>query len=164
MGLLELFSKLVVEHGSAEVQSKHIAMFKDQLVLADKRILELESENAVLTSKLENAETTIQQLTKEDEILRRKIQDYEQHAEQPTHTDPLEEIKVKLLCALSLQQHLTLTELASSSNSGRDFVQFHLDELKAKHMVKVIKRYCEPDLWTLIHDGRKYLIENGLLT
>lgn len=84
MGFLDLFNKLIVEHGSAEVQSKHIALVRDQLALADKRVLDLKSENALLTSKHENAETTIQELTKENEILRSKIQEYESLAKNST--------------------------------------------------------------------------------
>lgn len=62
MGLFELFNKWIVERGSAEVQTKHIALFKDQLALADKKatlletkILELEAENEKLKSDLQES-------------------------------------------------------------------------------------------------------------
>jgi len=90
MGFLDLFNKLIVEHGSAEVQGKHIALVRDQLALADKRILDLESENTVLTSKLKNAETTIQKLTEENDMLRDKIQEYENLAKNTKNQEPAE--------------------------------------------------------------------------
>lgn len=85
MGFLDLFNRLIIEHGSAEVQSKHIALVREQLALADKRIAELESENSLLKSKLENTETTIQELTKENEKLQTKIQEYENIQKKPLH-------------------------------------------------------------------------------
>jgi hypothetical protein len=71
MGLLDLFNKLVVEHGSSEVLSKHNALFKDQIMMADKKISDLEKENLALKNKLENTEMTIQKLTKEKESLQK---------------------------------------------------------------------------------------------
>lgn len=99
MGFLDLFNKLIVEHGSAEVQSKHIALVREQLTLADKRIIELETENTLFKSKLENAETTIQEQTTVIEELRTKIQEYEKIQKKPSHKqeraeawNPLDEV------------------------------------------------------------------------
>jgi cell division protein FtsB len=54
MGLLELFNKWIVENGSTVLQERHIALFRDHLVAADKNTLALESENSELKS--ENSE------------------------------------------------------------------------------------------------------------
>jgi SMC interacting uncharacterized protein involved in chromosome segregation len=176
MGLLDLFSRLVVEHGSAEVQSKHIALFKDQLALADKRILELESENATFESKLGNAETTIQELTKENEILRRKIQEYEQPPEQPTHGNLLDESKINILKLLFKQDNLQTEQIAQSLNIELQITKFHLEEMKAdiglikrasisvprvEHLTDgIINHFDRVPVWTIGQKGRKYLIDN----
>ena len=164
MGLLDLFSKLVVEHGSAEVQGKHIALFKDQLALADKRISELESENASLKSKLENAETAIQELTKENEILRSKIKEYEQPTEQPTHKNLLDKVKVNILVALAKQEWNYAEHISRSLGIGIQVVQFHLDELQNKEMALASYSMGDSEEWTLGHEGRRYLIENDLIS
>ena len=67
MGLTDLFSKLLVEHGSAEVQAKHIAFFKDQLALADKKTSLLESENAILKNDNEKLKVDLEKIQNEND-------------------------------------------------------------------------------------------------
>lgn len=62
-----LFEKLIVEHGSAVVQGKHIALLKEQFSLLGKENSTLKSDNEVLKSKLQNLE-------KENIELKQKIQ------------------------------------------------------------------------------------------
>lgn len=166
MGLLDLFSKLVVEHGSAEVQSKHIALFKDQLMLADKKITELETENAALKSKFENAETTIEKLTKENEILRSKIKEYEQTTEHSTHNNLLEEIRGRILYWLS-KSTMTDEQVSNTLQIGLEVATFHLLELKKTKMVKdsfrIDKYNHAVSLWSVDQEGRRYLVENKII-
>lgn len=70
MGLTDLFNQWIVERGSAVVQEKHIALFRDQLVVADQKVLVLQTKNEELQSKID-------QLQQENEILREKIQEYD---------------------------------------------------------------------------------------
>jgi len=159
MGLTDLFSKLIVEHGSAEVQAKHIALFKDQLALADKKIMELETENTSLKSQLENAETTIQKLTKKNEDLRSKIQGNEQ----TSHSSTLEEIKVKILVFMSKFEETYVQNVASALGIGTQTAQFHLEELMDANMVSMSCYFGGESSWYLVQDGRKYLVRNGLI-
>lgn len=78
MGLTQLFNEWIVERGSAKVQEKHIALFKDQLMLADKKISQLKSENEILKTEFEESESDLKKSQEENEILRSKIQEYEQ--------------------------------------------------------------------------------------
>lgn len=80
MGLTDLFNKWIVERGSAVVQEKHIALFRDQLVVADKQF-------SVLTEENSDFKTKIEQLTKDNKELRSKIHKYEQ----PFHNNLLQE-------------------------------------------------------------------------
>jgi len=164
MGLLDLFTKLVVEHGSSEVQSKHIALFKDQLALADKKITELETENTALKSQLTNAETTIQKLTKEHEELRAKEQKYEKTTNKPSHDGSLEEIKVKILLYLSKFDEVCANNIAPILNSNEHTVEFHLEELDRAQMVSASYWADAPTSYSLAHNGRKYLVRNDLIT
>jgi hypothetical protein len=93
MGLTDLFNKWIVEHGSAIVQEKQIAFFRDQLVAADKKAVLLESENAGLKTKIENLESDLETSIKENEELRSKIQEYEHIDEdnfKKTECEPLD--------------------------------------------------------------------------
>lgn len=42
MGLIDMIDKLIVEHGSSVVMEKHVALYKDQLVLIREKVVELE--------------------------------------------------------------------------------------------------------------------------
>ncbi len=54
--LLNLFDKLIVEHGSAVVKGDHIALLREQLQVAEKQLEKLETENKELKERLEKYE------------------------------------------------------------------------------------------------------------
>jgi len=66
--------KLIIEHGSAVVQEKHISLFRDQLIASDKKAALLEAENAILKKENADLKTKVENLTKDNEKLRGKIQ------------------------------------------------------------------------------------------
>lgn len=168
MGLTELFNEWIVERGSAKVQEKHIALFRDQLALADKRITELTSENSILKTKLEEVDSDLQESQKKNEILRSKIQEYENPTEQPTHKNLLDEAKVNILKILFRQNKLLVEQLAQILGSEDQTVQFHLEELKSKKMIKdgfTHGKYSQIFMnYSIDQEGRRYLIENKIIT
>ena len=153
MGLTDLFTKLIVEHGSAVVQEKHIALFRDQLITADKKSALLESENGSL-------KTTVEQLTKKNEILRRKIQEYKQSS----HDNLLDDIKVKILLFMTRYEEVYVQNVAKNLEIGLQTAQFHLDELCDNEFVSYSLVIGESTTYFLDHGGRKYLVENGLIS
>jgi len=62
--LSDLFSKLVIEHGSAVIQTKQISLFKDELAILKGKFLILETENTNLKTKNQNLKTKAEQLYK----------------------------------------------------------------------------------------------------
>ena len=152
MALLELFDKWIVERGSAKVQEKHIALFRDQLADAEAKIAVLESGNIDLTTKLLESE-------KEIKILRRKLQEYEKKP----HDLTIEETEVKILTFLSSTESSPVKEISNSLNFGETVAAFHLEELKRKGMVKSNHVPTLGDYWSLEQPGRKYLIQNNLI-
>jgi len=160
MGLLDLFSKLVVEHGSAEVQTKHIALFKDQLVAADKRILELESEVTGLKGQLENSESALKKFQIEDKELRSKIQEYEKSS----YGNLLEQIKVDILLYISKYEEAYVKPLANALKIGSQTAICHLEDLSELEMVDhSISLGGGENHWYLTKEGRKYLVKNKLI-
>ena len=77
MGLLELFNTWIVECGSTVAEEKHIALFRDHLVAADKNTLALESDNSVLKTENSELKANAEQLTKENETLKGILQKQE---------------------------------------------------------------------------------------
>ena len=88
MGLLDLFNKWITEHGSAAAHEKHIALFRDQLLAADKKIASLNeelvscrgenkalrSENVTLKEEIANLNVSIQDLKRDTEVLEKPLQ------------------------------------------------------------------------------------------
>ena len=153
MGLTDLFSKFIIEHGSAIVQKKHIALFRDQLIAADKKSALLESENGELKA-------TVNQLTKDNEILRDKIQKYDQ----ASHNGLPDEIKVKILLLMTQYTEIYVHDVVKNLEIGMQVAQFHLDELIENEFVSYSLVMGEETTYCLDHNGRKYLVETGLIS
>ena len=60
--LSDLFSKLVIEHGSAVIQAKQIALFKDELAILGKKLTESNSRIEKLKTENQNLKTKTEQL------------------------------------------------------------------------------------------------------
>ena len=175
MGLTDLFNKWIVERGSAVVHEKHLALFRDQLVAADKKILVLESEVATLTSENNELKATVEQLTKEKELLRQEIQKYHQ----PAHNSPLDNMKINILKLLFNEESMAPDQIAQSLDIALQMANFHLEELIKAKLIKpqqvmrekienmgaisVTHHFGIPG-YAIEQIGRKYLIETGKIT
>lgn len=161
MGLTELFNEWIVERGSAKVQEKHIALFRDQLAMADKKVALLEKENEKLKSDLQESQ-------KENKILRSKIQEYEQPSQQSSHGNLLDNNKLEILKLLFKQQNLQEEQIAQALKMDLPIVKFHLGELqKRKFVTDSYPRSRNNHFiraWSLAHEGTGYLLENGIST
>ena len=76
--LLNPLEKLITEHGSAAIQTKHIALLKEQFSILQQEIVKLAAENTALQSKYQRLETENKALKDENIGLTKKIQIYEQ--------------------------------------------------------------------------------------
>ena len=159
--LRDSFEKLIIEHGSAVIQEKHIALFKDQLLIAEKENAKLTTENTVLNEKLKVLESENQNLKNENEQLKKKVQSYEQ----PNHDNLLAETKINILKLLFKQDKLPTEQIAQNLGYEIQTAKFHLEELKSHQMIKDIPYRKNKQLtigWFLQQEGRRYLIENKL--
>ena len=68
--LSELFGKLIIEHGSAVIQEKQIALFKDELTILGEKLVGSDSQIEQLSSRIKQLET-------EKKILTEKVKMYE---------------------------------------------------------------------------------------
>ncbi len=159
--LSELLGKLVIEHGSAVITEKNLAFLRDQLTAAEKEI-------TALTNGLEESETENKALTTENHNLKdenlqlkQKIKAYEQ----PAHNNLLDEIKVKILMFLATQLDPVFADRVSQAVAiNIQIVVFHLNELKNTKMVTALLNARIATRWLLAHEGRRYLIEHGLIS
>jgi len=150
----DAIEKLIIEHGSSVIQSKHIALLKDELSILKEKFSVLTTENASL--KVEN-----QNLKQETINLKKKIQKYEQ-----PHSILLEKEKVNILLILHNNKGDLLTfQISQNLNVSEDIAKYHLQELrKSKFIRKGLPVLAGQGSWSIEDKGTKYLIENKLIS
>ena len=155
MGLLDGFEKLIIEHGSAVILKERILLANDKyasleqkLATSELRVTDLEAESKTLHLNLGKAQIEIQNLKKLTEI---------------SHSNRLEEIKEKLLKFLSEHEEANCHQISHTLSSNEQVVTFHLTELENLNLVNPSYIMNSPVIWSIAHEGRKYLISHGLL-
>ena len=155
MGLLDGFEKLINEHGSAVILKERIALANDKyaaleqkLTTSKLRVTELEFENKTLYLNLEKAQIEIRNL---------------KNLTEKSHSNRLEEIKEKILKILSEQNEANCHQISHTLSANEQVVTFHLTELKNLNLVNPSYIMNSPVIWSIEHEGRKYLISHGLL-
>jgi len=147
--------KLIIEHGSSVIQSKHIALLKDELAI-------LKEKFSVLTTENETLKSQNQTLIQENEILRQKIQKYEQ----PHDDTSIDKEKVGILLLLHKNKSGLLSfQITQSLNISEDIANYRLQELrKSRFIRKSLPVMTGQDSWIIEDKGIKYLIKNNLIS
>jgi phosphopantothenoylcysteine synthetase/decarboxylase len=92
----------------------------------------------------------------------------------------IDEYKINILKILFSVENMETEQIAQNMNSQLQFSKFHLEELQKLKMVKALKiqkqktepsssitittTYSEVDGYQIEQEGRKYLIDNNLLS
>jgi regulator of replication initiation timing len=74
----DAIEKLIIEHGSSVIQSKHIALLKDELAILKEKFSVLTNENETLKTENQNQKIIIDELKKKNQV-------YEQTKEKLSH-------------------------------------------------------------------------------
>ena len=128
---------------SVNLQAKLDAL-EDKFAVLELRNKELESENKNLR----------QEIQRRDDIIQKE----------KSHDNLLEDVKVNILIFLAKYDKPNTEQIARSLNVNGQIIKFHLTELKSTNMVNDLLAMNSPTRWTLAHAGRKYLIENKLIS
>lgn len=110
----------------------------------------MEKENASLKSEVAKLREEIQ---RRDDIVEKE----------KSHSDRLEEVKEKILAALTQHEELEAEQMSRLLNIGSQLATFHLEELKNSDMVNDYYAVGSPVYWGIIQGGRAYLVRHGLL-
>jgi hypothetical protein len=76
MGLLDVFEKVINEHGSAAIRGERLVQAKEQIALFEKRLAESEA-------KAEKLDLQLRESEKKEERLKQTIQDLQKHHDSP---------------------------------------------------------------------------------
>lgn len=158
MAILDSIKELINEHGSADI-------LRERITLAEDKYQELERKLAKETERAETAEQLVESLRiqlagKQAEI---DMLSGEFDAEDDD-SDILEAETVLVLDYLRFGHGFSVSEIARETQLAEEKVNFHLEELRKRGMVKRIMKISENDYaWRLDQEGRRKLIDLGLM-
>lgn len=160
--LSALFEKLVIEHGSAVIQEKHISLLKEQFAILGRENTKLTVEKTELQSKNQILKTENKALKNENINLKKKIDTYEKS----THNNLLDKEQILILqhlVTLPPDKMFPLESIMSIYNLSEHIALYHLQELENKSMIESDNINGVP-CWSLDHDGRSYLVKHKLIS
>ena len=155
MGLTDRFNNWIIEHGSAIVQEKHIAFFRDQLTAADKKIstleqenISLKQENTNLKSALDNANKEINRLTS---ILSRSKNEHATKYEK--------QIENTLLFIFNHRGEFSANEVASGISMDIGIVDHYIKLLEKDGLIEQSSG-GDPPKFEITLEGSAYVMKN----
>lgn len=166
MSLINLIEKLINEHGSFK---EHLELLREQIAILEKENSALKSENAILKGKEDTKEFELNTATKEIERLNEVIKVPKKDGEKPRF-DAVAEKVLKLL--FDKGREMSVNEVAANLSINISIARYHFDLLsEAKLIVQTTTDdksswtdKSTPALFELSYLGRKYVIENKIMT
>ena len=162
MGLLDGLEKLINEHGSAVILKERIALANDKYSALEQKVQDLQTAISVRDTKIQMLEAANQSLKKDNEQLTIQVQNFTQTAD--SHNNLIDEIKTNILVLLSKYDKPDTEQISYRLKAHDEITQFHLTELERLKMIHSYLIMGGPARWGLTHEGRKYLIENKLIS
>ena len=162
MSLIDLFEKLINEHGSFK---EHLELLRDQISILEKENSALKSENAILKAKEDTTESKPNKATKEIERLK-VIKVPKEDGKKP-HLDAVTEKVLKLFFDKS--RDMSIDEVAGALSMDIGTAQYHFDLLLESNLIVQTEigstsfrsRESGP-LFELTLSGREYVVKNIL--
>ena len=158
MGLLDGIEKIINEHGSAVILKERIALAEDKyaalgqkLALSETRVAVLEGEKKALQFEIVNFRQEIQ---RRDDVIQKE----------KSHGNSLQKIEEKLLSLLCENECVPTSQIARSLDKHLQLITLHLTNLAKTRFVVASYNAVEETEWAIDHEGRAYLVQNGLLT
>jgi predicted nuclease with TOPRIM domain len=124
------------------------AVLRSKVADAETRYAALETENAILKDDLRDANTEIRKLKKQIEEL--------------THTDNLNEAEITLLQSVSKHQDVNIVSVAQKFGIDRGRVEYHIQRLIDLKYVD-FKGFDFDGIYLIEQKGREALMTRGLI-
>ena len=166
MSLIDLIEKLINEHGSFK---EHLELLREQISILEKENSALKSENAILKGKEDTTESKLNKATTEIEQLNEFIKVRKKDGKKP-RLDAVTEKVLKLF--FDTGQELSVNQVAGKLSINISTAQYHFDLLSEANLIVQTTTgdksswiaESTPTLFELSYSGRKYVIENKIVT
>lgn len=130
------------------------AVLRERLADQETKMAALEAENTTFKKANSDLKSLVvnlrQEIQRRDDIIQKE----------KSHDNLLSDIEVKILLYLASNNNKPSKQIAAAIDITDTVVNYHLVEMNGKSLVA---SYA-PDIWCLEHKGRKYLIENKLIS
>ena len=165
--LSEQVQKLINEHGSAAILRDHLSLFKDQLIISEKKFAALEIENTDLKSKVRTLESQLQNASKEIDRQKQAIESFKESQSAKRYDEVTEKV-IKLF--FDAGRELPVNHVAGSLGIDINTALYHFDILLKDNLITQTMAGFEsswtgtndPDMFDLTSEGRKFVIENKI--
>lgn len=152
--------RLINEHGSAAILRERITLANDKYAALERKVVDLEDQVTNLERKVSDLDAENKDLRVNKQELESELQQFK---ESKLHGDRLEELKEKILVAISNEDEITASDIAILMSISKTSAEFHLEELFEASMAKRILRGNDRESpWILNQAGKKYLVQHGL--
>jgi len=157
MEMLEMFEKLINEHGSSTILRERLELFSDKYSMLEEKLNAsqqqkeaLEAENNRLSAQLERAEREIERLQHQ--------LDSEAAASAGAKLDEAKEQILKTLFETNCEA--TVAQIGHTIGVPENVAQYHIDALKEKELITFGSLIMnQPITYRLSKEGRKYVVE-----
>ncbi len=149
--MLDMFEKLINEHGSSVILKERIELISDKYAL-------LEETNAHLKSKVETLENSLSVATNEIAELKELLTAY-----QSKDDTELGENELLILNQLfDNNNEIQIGQLANVINSDISTTKYHVNNLVENDFIKRVPILNSPETYRINKNGIKYIVESKI--
>lgn len=147
--MLEMFEKLINEHGSSVILKERIELISDKYAL-------LEETNVHLKSKVETLENSLAIATNEISDLKEQLSSY-----QNKENSGLGKNELSLLNHLfNSNNEIQIGQLASVINTDISTTKYHVQNLQDSDFIDRVLLLNAPETYKINKNGIKYIVES----
>lgn len=155
--MLEIFEKLINEHGSSTILKERLELFSDKYSILEDKLEASNQKKSALEAENQSLKTQLQQANQDIDRLQKIID----AAAKSQSEEKLDEVKEGILKTLfEANSEANIRQLAQHVKLQESVIQYHIDNLKEQKLIKHGPLYInQPLTYEISQEGRKYVIE-----
>lgn len=156
--MLEMFERLINEHGSSAILRERLELISDRYTLLEGQLAASRQENSALNDQIG---TLRKDLELAQEEIERLVGERNAHALQNAGPQ-LDDGKISILKLMfQANQPLNISALSRAVRIDENLIEYHLDRLSEIDLITTGPLYInEPLTYVLSKSGRKYVVEH----
>lgn len=155
--MLEMFEKLINEHGSSAILRERLELFSDKYSMLEDKLKSAQEKNAALEAENRRLAEQIERFEKEAVRLQAQLESDAQRKSKH-HLKSEQENLLKVLFTANRAE--TAARIGGAIGVNESVAQYHIDALKEKGLLQIGPLYInQPITYEISKEGRKYVVE-----